>query len=70
MKGDGSPIVTEFLNLSGTKRYTLDVTTVRDLENSDVSILIESNNSVGVIAERPMYWNDTTAGHNTIGARR
>ena len=67
MKTDGTT-VQKTAEVEGTKRYTLDVASVEGLSSADFATKIESTNNIDVVAERPMYWSDRTAGHNSIGS--
>ena len=46
-----------------------DVTWPWDIpDDTDIAATVTSNNGVGIVAERPIYFNGGNAGHNTIGA--
>ena len=67
MKTDSSTAI-ETTSIAGTKRYTLDASSVSGLESADFSTKVESTNGTTIVAERSMYWNSRIGGHDTIGA--
>lgn len=66
MRSDGST-VTQDITVNATSRYTIYVNAVLPNETG-VSTKIAVANSIGVIAERAMYWA-TFGGHCSIGAK-
>ena len=68
MKNDGSTVVREF-TVPATCRYTIKVNDV--IRDQDVSVKIESEGGLGILAERSMYWNKNwlgwVGGHSSVG---
>src|SRR5450756_2536353 len=73
MLGDGGTRE-QLFNVSGHSRYTVVVNDILgrgDDPAHDFSAKVESTDGVGVIVERPMYFNYRgawTGGHNVLGA--
>jgi len=63
-KSDGTT-VQENYSLDAASRRTVHINTISGLENTDLSIKLVSDKSI--IAERAMYWNNITGGHDSIG---
>jgi 5-hydroxyisourate hydrolase-like protein (transthyretin family) len=69
LRGDLAPHIVQ-QELPGTMRRTIRVNAIPGLEaEGNISILVESLNSVPIVAERTMYWIGTAkrGGHNTTG---
>jgi hypothetical protein len=73
MKGNGTTVV-EQLTVRKNSRATIDPRNKLGVYNDsahDFSTLVQSVNGVGIIAERPMYFNYNgawTGGHDVVGA--
>ncbi len=62
-----STTISKNYTIGATSRYSIHVDTISGLEDTDVSMKIEVTNNVTIAAERAMYWNNMTKGHDTIG---
>jgi hypothetical protein len=63
LKMDGTTVM-QRLELPPTSRTTIGVDQIPGLEDTGVSMVVEAENGVGVVAERAMYWGDPS--HNWI----
>ena len=73
-------VVEKSFILGPMRRHTIHVNTIPSLESAYMSAIIKSTNSIGIVAERSMYWKeppDTESqyytdkwigGHSTLGA--
>jgi hypothetical protein len=71
MRPDADPVVKDY-SVEAGKRFTIEVDAIEGLESTEVSTKLESQNGVGFVCERAMYfdYNGWTGGHGSIGANR
>ena len=71
MKPVGESIVKEY-SVGAKERFTVDVNAVEGLENTDISIMLQTEGGEGIVAERTMYLDNEQmlAGSNSIGVRQ
>ena len=54
-------------SLAATSRQTVTPSDAGIVTVMDIAATVTSTNGVGIVAERPIYFNGGNAGHNTIG---
>lgn len=65
MKPDGSNVPPYRLEVPPQSRRTVSINSV--VPNAELSVKVESENGVPIIAERAMYWGNRSGGHDSIG---